>query len=393
MATLNGKTIQSRGQITIVDLNDGRSLNMALVTSSATQLYTQDAAVQFYPDFTTNNLIVEPIINISGLGNDIASDSRIAVSYKVQDSEMAEPSSLDDYFGDGNYEVKSRENKFKLVIKENLRHEYLKIFATAAFTEYGVTTNINASTQITKMDTGTSAINVYAETPNGDVFSSSNPEKVILVAHMYRGNAVDDSDIKITWEKMVYDDADSDGNPDWETITSTSANTNEYLVNGGYGLYPDAHTDTTSGYCTLIVKPDAVQNIQTYRCTIEDVDPQTNSGKVQAIFDVRDLTDPYQVQVKQGTPTSLTASAPSIDIYLDMYKGGELIENFFTKNDVSVKWVKYDKDGNIDTAWKPGGDSQETGGVYVKTGTNCNYVNISKSDVTYRTTMVFEVYL
>ena len=61
----------SRGQITIVDLNDAKSLNLYLsVNQPTTQIYNRENS-SFVPDYSKTPLVISPELYISGTSTSV----------------------------------------------------------------------------------------------------------------------------------------------------------------------------------------------------------------------------------------------------------------------------------------------------------------------------------
>lgn len=56
----------ARGQITIVDLNDGKSINLFLSSNQpATQIFNQENS-SYVPNYSETNLVISPEVYVSG---------------------------------------------------------------------------------------------------------------------------------------------------------------------------------------------------------------------------------------------------------------------------------------------------------------------------------------
>ena len=69
----------SRGQITIVDLNDAKSLNLYLSSNKpATQIFNRENS-SYVPDYTTSPLVISPELYVSGTSANVIEIGRAHV--------------------------------------------------------------------------------------------------------------------------------------------------------------------------------------------------------------------------------------------------------------------------------------------------------------------------
>lgn len=62
--------IQARGRVTFHKIVDGRTINFMLAPSISTQQIMSKDPVSYVPDYTQTNLVLVPILTISGSGGE-----------------------------------------------------------------------------------------------------------------------------------------------------------------------------------------------------------------------------------------------------------------------------------------------------------------------------------
>ena len=279
------------GQITIVDLNDGRALQSYTQASLGdTQLYTPDTKT-YTPDYTATPLEVTAKIFLSGYASDQAPGANCtAWKWVVNGDEVTASSS-------GLSFVKN-----VLTVSSNKVEGYKTLTLVQSAGATGM---------------------VVIECPDGDTFDRGNVAGTLrAVARLYRGASVD-ATVK---------------NPVWEVLDS---------ANGGWRALAAAHHTgpDASGRCTLTVKPSEVLNFQTFRCTLTD----SESGeKFSNIVTFYDATDRSSVEVYTLTGNVIKNGQGDTDIYARLWRDGVKVEDIDTPaadRKYTYRWTKYNANG------------------------------------------------
>lgn len=352
-------TVKARGQITIVDLNDAKMVQLTLESDGTNgQLYNPDDG-SYSPDFTANALTITPRVYVTGeSASQIAKCTGLTwtVSGKTTKNTTGDTVTLNSTTLSKNGLTMSSAGA--LTIKENLLGDFLmlKFSCTHTDSETGATNELAAQYQLIRTTAAGALFSVVVTCPNGYIFDTEESTAALTaVASAYRGTTRDTSGPTFTWEKLDVATAT------WSSVASSKVST----------------TDNTS---TLSVVADDVQNFQTFRVTAADGD---NSGAALITFE--DKTDPYEVDLVCPTGDKIVNGTGSTTVNARVhYRGaGDYIETESTSSSsrqFTYTWTKYNKSG-VATNWS--GTSSTT-----KTG---NPITVLAADVDTKCTIICEV--
>ena len=303
----------ARGQITIVDLNDAKQIQVYLENSGAdTQIYNPDTGV-YTPNFGSAPIVLTPKIFITGSADDQISNCS-AFAYTVNGTEVTASGS--DFVLDS--------TKGTLTIKKNMTVNFYQIEFRCTYNDTLRNDQIRAYKTITRAKSAGALFSVVVTCPKGTIFNQKQTSNLTAVATAYRGGVKDTSSTKYTWEKLT--------GSSWTAV-------------------PTSSVSTASNVSTLTVAPADVVNYQTYRVTAEDTNDGTKST-AYALVTFQDLTDPYTVEVISNTGDKILNGNGSTTLFARIYQDGELIEDsssssLTTSNSkFTYAWTLTDKDGN-----------------------------------------------
>lgn len=340
--------VLANGQITIVDLNDGKAVQCFTQCSKGeTQIYTPDTGV-YTPNYSSSAPnVVTARVYVTGSGTDQAPTSACSGwSWKV-DGVAATPVS------GKSYQLNLASN-----IDKNGSVKNIEWSCTYTDPETKATTTCIGYKTISLAKSGGALQTVQIETPDGNTFdSTNNTKKLHAVAKFFRGN-VQDTSVKLTWEVLNI----SAGS--WSDVTSG--------------------VTTTVGVSTLDVSANDVLNFQTFRCTAKD-----GADTASAIVTFFDASDPYMIEVYSLTGDKIVNGAQSTELFARVWKDGKVVEDgAAVKADSShassftYKWTKYNASG-VATNWD--GTSSP-----INASTK-PYVTVANADVKGRGTFTCEV--
>lgn len=340
--------VLANGQITIVDLNDGKAVQCFTQCSKGeTQIYTPDTGV-YTPNYSSSAPnVVTARVYVTGSGTDQAPTSACSGwSWKV-DGVAATPVS------GKSYQLNLASN-----IDKNGSVKNIEWSCTYTDPETKATTTCIGYKTISLAKSGGALQTVQIETPDGNTFdSTNNTKKLHAVAKFFRGN-VQDTSVKLTWEVLNI----SAGS--WSDVTSG--------------------VTTTGGVSTLDVSANDVLNFQTFRCTAKD-----GADTASAIVTFFDASDPYMIEVYSLTGDKIVNGAQSTELFARVWKDGKVVEDgAAVKADSShassftYKWTKYNASG-VATNWD--GTSSP-----INASTK-PYVTVANADVKGRGTFTCEV--
>ena len=340
--------VLANGQITIVDLNDGKAVQCFTHCSKGeTQIYTPDTGV-YTPNYSASEPnVITAHVYVTGNADDQApSKACTGWSWKV-DGAAATPVS------GKSYQLNLASNIAKNGSVKNIEW-------TCKYTDpetLATTTCIGYKT-ISLAKSGGALQTVQIETPDGNTFdSTNNTKKLHAVAKFFRGN-VQDTSVKLTWE----------------------------VLNISAGAWSDVTSGVTTigGVSTLDVSANDVLNFQTFRCTAKD-----GTDTASAIVTFFDASDPYMIEVYSLTGDKIVNGAQSTELFARVWKDGKVVEDgAAVKADSShassftYKWTKYNASG-VATNW-----DGTTSPVNASTKP---YVTVANADVKGRGTFTCEV--
>lgn len=330
----------ARAQITIVDLNDAKSVQVYFSASQGlTQNYNPDTHV-YSPVYTTTNNVITPRVYETGDANDHLARCK-NVKYTINGTAYTASSSNASYVvgADGT-----------LTVKANLTTSLNIIFEADYSDEDNIVTRIGGAFTLLRNESSGALFQVDITTPKGDIFDKSVTGALTAVAQAYRGGVADNSDITYRWEKLDIK------TQEWTPISNQK---------------------------TITVYPNDVLNFQTYRCIVTDKGGADKTATAQKLITFRDLTDPYKLELYCPTGDKIVNGTGSTTIGARVWQNGSKIEDENTQS-ASVKftytWTKLDKEG------KPQNWSGQTSNV--KTG---NPVTILAEEVNTKTTIICEI--
>ena len=317
--------IISRGQITIVDLNDGKSINLYLGSNVATtQIFNKENS-SYVPSWSvTPYLIVTPEIYVTGVATNQVSRLKGTPTWKINVSSNLAT------FG----ATASASSPYALTVKNYMTSvNQLQVECEVVYVDSDTTAETTAKTQITfakSINTG-QTIRAIAYAPKGTVFKNGASTNLMAHCDMWRGSTIDNTNIPYTWQKL--------GSGTWTTITSTNA--------GG-----------VTGYTTneITIPESTVLNFESFKCLIKDTDTASGSynTSVSDIISFADMSDPYQVEITAPSGTTLTSGMTSTTLTVNCWQNGSLLPTtFFTG--ATCRWLKFNKSGVQDTSWGTSG--------------------------------------
>lgn len=341
--------IISRGQITIVDLTDGKSINLYLGSNIATtQIFNKENS-SYVPNWTVSPfLVVTPEVYVTGVGTNQVSSLKGIPIWKINGS-----TTLSTYGA-----VAATTAPYALTIKNNMTSSnQLQIECEVTYVDPDTTaeTKAKASISFTKTTNAGQLICAIAYAPQGTVFKNGASSTLKAHCDMWRGSAIDNTNVTYKWYKL--------GSGTWAEITSANA----------AGI---------TGFTTneITIPESAVLNFESFKCEIKDTDAAsgTYNTSVSDIISFADMSDPYQVEITAPAGTTLTSGLTSTTLTVNCWQNGVLLsDSFFTG--ATCTWRKFNKLGVQDTAWGTSG---------IKTGRS---LTIARSEVSVAATFTVEI--
>ena len=285
--------IQATGRVTFHKIVDGRTINFMLAPSISTQQIVSKDPVSYVPDYTKTNLVLVPVLTISGSGG----DNKVSgtCTWYIDNSKITS--------GQNGFTVKTTSaDRFALVLGQNLKKasSVIKCEYTYIDPDTGASQQCTAVIQLSQVENAGTSIIAVMDTPLSVFTTVAGVAKDIRVSgHMVRGGAVDNTNVSCSWEIRGTDGT-------YKPITAATAPAGSGLPAGN--LFSGWNTDT------LTVNSKAVLNISNVRLTIKDTDPNSSTFNktCSAIGTIIDMTDPYELDggAEKGISTAHTNGVP-----------------------------------------------------------------------------------
>ncbi len=341
--------IISRGQITIVDLNDGKSINLYLGSNVATtQIFNKENS-SYVPNWTVSPfLVITPEVYVTGVATNQVARLKGVPVWKINGS-----TTLATYGA-----VAGTASPYALTIKNNMTSvNQMQVECEVIYVDAETLAETKAKTSITytKSTNAGQLICAIAYAPQGTVFKNGAASTLKAHCDMWRGSSIDNTKVTYKWYKL--------GSGTWTEINTANA--------GGI-------TGFTSNEITI--PESAVLNFDSFKCEIKDTDTAsgTYNTAVSDIISFADMSDPYQVEITAPSGTTLTSGLTSTSLTVNCWQNGKLLpDSFFTG--ATCTWRKFNKLGVQDTAWGTAG---------VKTGRS---LTVTRDEVSVAATFTVEI--
>lgn len=249
-------TVKARGQVTIVDLNDAKQVQLVMSIKHPVQMYNPDTKV-YTPNFGSDNNVVTPKVYVTGNGTNLIS-KLTSLKYEVGGTVVNAGATS------GQYSVATIPAGGALTIKGNITGNSLPIKITAVYHDDDTAqdTTLEAQGFVVKTANAGALFQVVLTQPKGNSFDAGNNISTLTAeAKCYRGGTQDTDGITYKWYSLNLK------TQAWELFSSGTA--------------------TAAGVSTLTVKADDVLNVQTFK--VEAID---GTDKAEAIVTFEDRTDP-----------------------------------------------------------------------------------------------------
>ena len=303
-------TVKARGQVTIVDLNDAKQVQLLMDIKYPVQMYNPDTKV-FTPNFGSDNNVVTPKVYVTGNGTNLVS-KLTTLKYDIDGTVVNAGATS------GQYSVAAISAGGALTIKGNITGNSLPIKITAVYhdDETGQDTTLEAQGFVAKTANAGALFQVVLTQSKGNSFDAGNNVNTLTAeAKCFRGGVQDTDGITYKWYSL-------------NLATQTWVQLSQNIA-------------TTAGVSTLTVKASDVLNVQTFRCEAQD-----GTDRSEAIVTFEDRTDPYSVELFSPTGLQIKNGQGSTMLCARVYRGTEKIEDEATvTKKFTYTWTKFDKNG------------------------------------------------
>lgn len=357
---------RAQGQFTIIDYNDALTLTGFIGSSLAkTQMFNPDNNT-YNPNWASTNLVLTPSLYVIGTTTDkITSAEVTSVKWYEGNSTTAITSA-------GNYALSGTKSHI-LTVKANVMAGKPGVDYKCVITYKDPSTQLSITHPLTisfsRVVNGGGIVDLLVTTPSGNVFKNAEVATLTAKAELWRGSTVDTTNVTYKWAAM-----------DSSVTSSSSAG-----YDADFGVGWKKLTDTAGKYAgtataTLVVYAEAVSSYAVFKCMGKDTDSTSNTYNSK-FFDVAtfiDNSDPIQIVITSTGGDIFKNGQGSTTLTAVCYQAGEEIDS---AGNGTYTWTKYNKDGNIDTAWGTNG---------TKTGKT---LAVGNADVDIKATFMVEVTL
>lgn len=351
----------SMGSFTIVDMNDARTLQLYIGSNLAKyQIYNPDNG-GLSPDWTSTNLVLTPELYIAGTSSNIIATTAVTSVKWFKDTETTQIST------GGAYTISGTNNHI-LTVSQNVLNSANSITYKCEVKYLDPTTGLTTTTisdiAFTKVSSGGGVVIAVAQTPNGNIFKNDEILNLTGNCVLWRGNNQDSTNVSYQWYAQdATVTTDQGGGVGWKKLSNTS----------------NMYTGVTTA--TITIYPNAVLNVQTFKCMIKDTD-STSSTYNQYFTDyitIIDNQDPIFCQVQSTGGNIFKQGEGSTVLSAHLFQNGEEID--VNGSAYEYRWFKYDKNSQLVTGW--GGTTD------YKTGKT---LNVGSTDVDVKSTFEVQVF-
>ena len=342
----------ARGQITLIDLNDARTVNMFLSSNHPkTQIFNQDGGT-YVPDYAGNGnaLVITPELLVSGDNSPVLA---AAPTWTINGTAAAN-------FAGASVGASA---PYALTINANMVSiDYMEIECSGTYHDSVTNMNIPVKASIPFSKSVNTGQLCMARIDTTCFYfkneaSGPSPASIELTALLIRGSGDDTTPNDATPYTVTWKRRTSSG---WTTVTTTSG---KWTVGTG------------NNKNKLTVYPDGVDGMETFRAEVKDT--YSNSASYNKTFadsvSIVDMTDPYSLHISSTNGEVFKNGVVSTDLEAHVQTGGVDVDP--TKYTISYAWTKYNADETQDTTF----------------GTKTTKkISISGSDVSQRATFFCE---
>ena len=215
-----------------------------------------------------------------------------------------------------------------LTISQNILDSLTTATFKCEITYLDPSTNLSVKTisdiSIVKVSSGGGIVDALASTPDGNVFKNDSVASLTGECILWRGSTQDTTNVSYQWYAQ-----DSSVSGGWRQLTNT----------------PNMYTGVTTS--TITIYPDAVTNIQTFKCVVTDTDstsPSYNQTFVDYIT-ILDMQDPYSVTIESTGGSVFKDGAGSTRLIARLFQGSTEVDPYdgtgtkaATAYDYTYKW-------------------------------------------------------
>lgn len=187
----------ARGQITIVDLNDAKTINLFLSANKAlTQIFNKENS-SYVPNYTASGqaLVITPEVYVSGTSTNAVSQVKTAPTWRINGS-----TNLANFGA-----VAATTAPYALTINRNMTNvSQLAIECEVGYTDplTSVVTTAKSAITITKTENAGQLICAIATAPKGTIFKQGGATSLQAKCDLWRGSSIDATNVTYAWFRL-----------------------------------------------------------------------------------------------------------------------------------------------------------------------------------------------
>ncbi|WP_028897847.1 hypothetical protein [Prevotella sp. HUN102] len=299
----------ARNQITIVDLNDAKSVQVYFTASQGFSQHYNPDTHKFSPAYPSANNVITPRVYETGDPNDHLARCT-NVRYTINGTAFTASNSNTSYVvgADG-----------RLTVKVNLTGNLNVTFEADYADEDNIVSKIGGSFTVVRNESSGALFQVVLTCPKGNIFDKSVAGDLTVKAQAVRGGTPDTTNVSYAWTQF-----------DIRT-----------------GVWKPVASGRSNG-AVLTVKPDDVLNFQTFKCVATDAGGSDAAATAEEIVTFQDLTDPYVLELYCPTGDKIVNGTGSTTVNARVWQGGTKVEDEATpepSRKFTYAWTKLDASG------------------------------------------------
>ena len=351
---------KARGQISFVDLNDGKSFMFTLGSNRPLTQKHLEGTTTYYPNYASDNLVITPLLSVSGLSGNRFSKIVGTPTWTVNGAAIST-------FADG--VSAANVAPFALTISKNqlVNSDFMTIGCSVIYEDQETHIRTNLSTEISFTIIAVQDKKISAEIEGlGDIIFYNDDEGnqvVKLHAYMMRGLSEDYTNVDYAWFRK--DNPAGADVYDWHKIVSAYTGEGGAPATGTLddgqswievlkgGLVIDNASAEVAGGSVLSIHSADIVNYDSFMCVCTDTDNaadnQTYNESVRtAVISVLDHSDNYAVDVTSDTGNFLPSGTQSANAVAHLKRGGSELSDSI-QNSFYYLWTKMNKNGRVAT--------------------------------------------
>lgn len=331
--------IIATGQISIIDYNDALTLTGFIGSNHPkTQLFSPDTGL-YTPNWKTSNLVLTPSLFKLGGQNDIITAT------EVMRVKWYEGGSTTAITTGGAYALSGTKSHI-LTVKDNVMADLPGKDWMCEVTYKDPTTKLELTHKMTIsfscVTNGGGIAAAIAWAPDGNVFKNTSVASLKAQCDLWKGSTIVTTNVEYQWYKQDASvSTDQGAGKGWRKLTETA------------NMFVGVNRNIMTIYA------DAVLNYGVFKCIIKDMEVARAVQEYVDTISFIDNSDPIQVTVESSGGDVFKNGVGSTTLKARLFQAGEEVDAPGSK--YTYTWRKFDKNGNLVSAFSKTGKSIDVG--------------------------------